>query len=273
MLGSIISAGASLIGGAMSRKSSKDANAANAEISAQNAEMQKEFAQNGIRWKVNDAKAAGIHPLYALGANTHSFSPSAVGVSPDTSMGDAFSRAGQDIGRAIDAGSTMGERQQARMNELQIKRGELENTLLASRIARLNANPTIGVPTSSPSGYIEGQNPMIQPSPNTEVFEEPTMTGREVGSVADYGFSRTPNGLAIVPSSGVKSRIEDLLIPQLLWSLRNTHIFSKPPYPTGSAADLPSGKRWAWHPLIQEYRPYSPASRRSVHRSRHSNRY
>lgn len=31
----------------------------------------KEFAQKGIRWKVADAKAAGIHPLYAMGASTN----------------------------------------------------------------------------------------------------------------------------------------------------------------------------------------------------------
>ena len=40
-----------------------------------NIKYQKQFAQHGIRWKVEDAKAAGLHPLYALGANTHSFTP------------------------------------------------------------------------------------------------------------------------------------------------------------------------------------------------------
>lgn len=35
-----------------------------------NRNFQREFAQNGISWKVADAKRAGIHPLYALGAST-----------------------------------------------------------------------------------------------------------------------------------------------------------------------------------------------------------
>ena len=32
------------------------------QTSAKNEAMQREFAQNSIRWKVNDAKAAGLHP-------------------------------------------------------------------------------------------------------------------------------------------------------------------------------------------------------------------
>lgn len=37
-----------------------------------NEKLQREFAQQGIQWKVQDAKHAGIHPLAALGAVTPS---------------------------------------------------------------------------------------------------------------------------------------------------------------------------------------------------------
>lgn len=40
-----------------------------------NLSLQREFAQNSIQWRVNDAKAAGIHPLYALGAQGSSYTP------------------------------------------------------------------------------------------------------------------------------------------------------------------------------------------------------
>ena len=33
---------------------------------------QREFAKHGIQWRVDDAKAAGIHPLAALGSPTRS---------------------------------------------------------------------------------------------------------------------------------------------------------------------------------------------------------
>lgn len=39
---------------------------ANAQFDANQA-MQREFAQMGVRWRVEDAKAAGLHPLAALG--------------------------------------------------------------------------------------------------------------------------------------------------------------------------------------------------------------
>ena len=57
----VIGAVGSILGG----KISSDAESSSA---SQNIVMQKEFAQKGIRWKVEDAKQAGIHPLYALGS-------------------------------------------------------------------------------------------------------------------------------------------------------------------------------------------------------------
>ena len=70
----------SAIGGyfdASSASNKKNDFAANAQ--GLNYAHQKEFAQNGIRWKVEDAKAAGIHPLFALGAQGATFSPISVG--------------------------------------------------------------------------------------------------------------------------------------------------------------------------------------------------
>ena len=58
----------------------------------------KEFARHSIKWKVADAKEAGINPLVALGAATHSFSPSMVG--GEDAVGGALKSMGQDISRA-----------------------------------------------------------------------------------------------------------------------------------------------------------------------------
>lgn len=97
--GSLISAGANILGGLFSSNS-------NARAMRQQIKYQKEFAQHGVRWRVADAQAAGLHPLYALGANTPSFSP----VYSSDSMGPAIAAAGQDIGRAVAAGMTPQER-------------------------------------------------------------------------------------------------------------------------------------------------------------------
>lgn len=127
---SLISAGASLLGGLFGNKSSKD-------TARENAAFQKEFAQQGIQWKVADAKKAGIHPLYALGAQTHSFNP----VVMQDSLGPALSSAGQDISRAMQAAATQPQRAAADatsavLGKLAIERATLENEELRSRIAR-----------------------------------------------------------------------------------------------------------------------------------------
>ncbi|UOF76958.1 minor capsid protein [Microviridae sp.] len=46
------------------------------EMNRKNYEAQKEFAQHGIQWKVEDSKAAGLHPLFGAGLGGASFSPS-----------------------------------------------------------------------------------------------------------------------------------------------------------------------------------------------------
>lgn len=131
MLPALISGGAALLGGLMAKDSSRNA-------AGINRDMQREFAQNGIRWKVEDAKSAGVHPLYALGASTPSFSPSFIG------GGDSgVSQMGQDISRAMRAGSTAPEREaqnlhNATLAKLSIERATLENELLKSRIVREN---------------------------------------------------------------------------------------------------------------------------------------
>lgn len=128
VLGSLISAGSNLLGGLLGQNSQEDA-------LKKQIKLQKEFAQKGIQWKVADAKAAGIHPLYALGANTISYSPSAVG----SDLASGLSAMGQDIGRAVDAVSTSKERAAAAaLDALQLERAGLENELLRSQITGEN---------------------------------------------------------------------------------------------------------------------------------------
>ena len=91
----------SIAGGLLSSHSQSNA-------SQQEYARQKEFAQNGIRWRVADAKAAGIHPLYAIGANVSSYSPQAA---TGTNYGDlGLSQMGQNIEGAIEAKQTKAER-------------------------------------------------------------------------------------------------------------------------------------------------------------------
>lgn len=151
MWGSIISAAGSLIGGVLNSKSDRDNNDANVDAQLQvnrdnlawareqqdrNEALQREFAQSGIRWKTEDAKAAGLHPLYAMGAAPTSFSPVAIGAgqsapvrSSSHAAGDTFRNMGQDLSRAVALQQTPEEKLNA----------QLQRELLMANIAKTYA--------------------------------------------------------------------------------------------------------------------------------------
>lgn len=151
------------VGDWMSNSNEKDNDRAmQREIAQKNLEQQREFAQQGIRWKVADAKAAGLHPLAALGAQTSSFSPISVGSTDTTSPG--FGDMGQSLGRALEAKTTDAERvstiapAMAKVAQtFQLERMNLENEVLKSDIALKRAQ----LPPPMPGGSI----PIPTPGP------------------------------------------------------------------------------------------------------------
>lgn len=116
------------VAGAVSNYWSAGENRASQErMAAQNIALQREFAQSGIQWKVADAKAAGLHPLAALGTQTSSFSPVSVGSSDYGSMG-------QDIGRAVKAAMSQEDRDAEEMKDLAKERAKLQNDVLRQEL-------------------------------------------------------------------------------------------------------------------------------------------
>lgn len=103
-------AGASLLGSGLNMLNQN-------EINRKNAELQKEFAQNSIQWKVEDAKRAGVHPLAALGASGYSASPSFVGA--DNGIAQAGQQVSQGIAKALD-------RDAEKLSALKVKDAELD---------------------------------------------------------------------------------------------------------------------------------------------------
>lgn len=94
-------------------------------------EREKEFAQNQIQWKVQDAVKAGLHPLAGLGVNPASANASAQ-VGGDSQWA---SNLGQDLSRAISAGTSQPDKTAVEVTQLGVERARLENELVKTQIA------------------------------------------------------------------------------------------------------------------------------------------
>lgn len=165
MLGALIPAASSLIGGFLNKSSADATRSASMDMANRNIELQKEFAQHGIQWRVEDAKRAGIHPIYALGGSGASFSPVSANFTSDTSLGSAFAQAGQDVGRAIQATRSAPDRAVAMATtKLQLEGLALDNDLkraeIASKGARLG-RAQVGPPM--PMATVPGYDPVPLP--------------------------------------------------------------------------------------------------------------
>lgn len=200
MLGSLLSAGASILGGVLGANSAK-------KQAQQQYEHQKEFAQSGIQWKVQDAEKAGIHPLYALGAQTTSYQPTSVG-GTDFGIPDA----GQNIGRAIDATRNSPAQEAAlRLTAAQIDSvnldNELKKTQLASAVALANQNQT-SLPGPFDQRQIPGQgNTPLVGMPAAHRTNEPQFTPNVAGGL--HGADGGPRQWAANPNYSDAQAYED----------------------------------------------------------------
>lgn len=105
----------------------------------QNIALQKEFAQNSIRWRVEDAMRAGVHPMAALGISPSSFSPVSSTVSAPSPT-NFMSELGQNVDRAIMQGKTEEERKQTqeisdKLLDIKIRKGEADAELAETEAA------------------------------------------------------------------------------------------------------------------------------------------
>lgn len=122
-------------------------NAALSDMANQkNHQMQKEFAQNSIQWKVEDAKKAGIHPAIALGAQGYSASPSYV--APDVSSG--FNGAFKHFGTALD--SFIEDKSEERKLSLESQR--LSNEAQKLEIEKMKNGGNNGLSSLNPNSYV-----------------------------------------------------------------------------------------------------------------------
>lgn len=234
MLGSILGS----IGGAVvSGLFGKDRDNSSAEDasfrSEQEYQRQKEFAQMGIRWKAEDAKAAGLHPLAAIGGVGSSYSPTlalpARSSGPDFSdlggrVGDYLSSMGQNTERAQNATKTVEER---RLSELAIRNAELRNSSLELDLAAKTA-ALLGQPSNPPMPSAAGPSLSVaghtlaavgrsgvKVEPSTSIVASPANTGLEAASTPFAKRHNLGRGLGVMlPSQAAAEALEGLGVAQ-----------------------------------------------------------
>lgn len=249
------------------RKATQDANRQAGEIAARDAALQREFAQMGLRWRIADAEAAGIHPLAALGAQGATYTPSGQSVLPDYSKSDLARNMGQNISRAMNVALDPHEKA---MRALTVESLQIDNAIKKKQLEGIS-NPGIPLRSNSSLGlHLLGQNPLSAYGLDggSYVSEIPTVKShasggkphQAAGEYTDFVFARTPTGLHPVPSKEMQEAIEDKLIPETLWAMRNYLYPSFSPTtqrlmrPSKKDHPLPHGYEWEWFPHAAEFR-------------------
>lgn len=192
-----------------------------------NAALQREFAQMGVQWRAADSKAAGIHPLFGLGAQGAQASPSFID--------------GQDVSRAAHATRTPEERAFA---VAQLFKLQADTDLTRMQTHALQQSQ-FGPPMPGTTG-------LVDPQPNRPVTQDPGAPGREPGSINDFGYSVRGDKYYPTKAKDITERTEDDIIQQVMWFARNQLLPMlahekgpiKPPAPPSEPAG--EGKKWHW---------------------------
>lgn len=243
LVGGAVSSVGSLAGGIIGSRNQAKANAANYNA-------QKEFAQNGISWRVADAKRAGIHPLFALGGSGATYSPSAQTVG-DYNLGSV----GNAMGQAIASRQSSFERS---MQSEQLKNAKLQNSLLESQIANLDSERALSAMGQSLGGAVSRdlvKDASLGSKKKVTTFQKEMGSFNSLKSVGEkFGVSLevSPDGSVAVypdPNSTSGQSYSEGMASKVSWKFRALKFTDRILDELNKSA--PSGKVW-----VSRFNPY-----------------
>lgn len=204
-LASLIPGGLNAIGnimGTSERRKNKEQDMAHQEFQRQSdVNMQYDFAKNQIQWRAADAKAAGIHPLAALGASTHSPSPTMIGGGGSMGHGPGMAETlantlGQNVDRAVMAAASKGQKE---MMDINLSNARIDNEM---KQMELNSRRRSLENTS-------GQGQIVN-KPSEKISSMKGQKHVQAGSINMIQYADGPGGLIVpVLSEQGKERLED----------------------------------------------------------------
>ncbi|AXH77130.1 MAG: DNA pilot protein [Microviridae sp.] len=190
---------------------------------------QRAFQDDSVQRRVADAKAAGIHPLAALGYQAPSFNPPQTsGYYPEEDMAYEL---GQDISRAVAAGQTQRERNAsaataATYDAVQLRGAELQNENLRLDLEYKRLRYMQLLRTGNKPAF-----PDINAVRSVGVQELGQGDWKEPGSVPAVAYIKNSDGtLTIAPSSQAKPLIEDMFPLEAEWYWKNRIVPVVNPY-------------------------------------------
>lgn len=226
----------------------------------QNRDLQLYTLQNQMRWRVDDAKLAGLHPLAALGVNPASFSGGSVVGGGGTPSPDVVAgRHGQNIARALAANMKKSERAAERTDALadaytrsQIAKNEAETAYWLSETAR-NNSAQLGPGRPSGAKVATPRDPLGGTIVDSEV---PRKFGKvQAGAPAEVQFRESPGGALVpypAPETADALDIETGIMPNLpalAFMFKNSVMPNFQDVFSPQAKSLPpakKGHRWRW---------------------------
>lgn len=255
------------------RKAAQDVNRKAAEEAEKNRQMQIEFAKNGVRWRVEDATAAGLHPLAALGASGASYSGGSTSYLPESRGGSyrALSRMGQDASRAMMAMATPEEKE---IKRLQLDRLKTDNLIagmeLLERKKRLLDSVGTGDGPGTNAGYsIGGQSDGLRYAgrridlvPNRITYDEPGAPQQTAGASSMFDMYKTKRGFLGLLNQKAAESTEDDWLAKIGIHLQSLLSGAEGPQKMTRNFRVPSGyDRYAYGGPVGGYAPVKRGSR------------
>lgn len=210
-------AGASIGNAYDSSKATDKQNALAQSQYDQNVALQKEFAQNSMQWRVDDAKKAGLHPMAALGIQGSSFTPlQTIGYAQDNSASNLMN-AISDMGQSVNYASTKAKDNQQQQVAVRLAQEgvELQNEglRLDNEYKRWQLLQAMETGTSqalrSPSAPPTAENNLISGQGDSPFMDKP---------IVQDGWLLDEKGrkVGIIPSEDLADRTEDKFIIEWL---------------------------------------------------------
>lgn len=207
------------------------------DVNQQQIDLAREFAKNGIQWRVEDAKKAGLHPLYALGAGATASPPQLLG-GGDYRSGTLPAQPGQSPWQQMAA------------------------TLLPSMfqfLASTAATNSKLVDMALPGQFTDpmGSLGLVQNQPVRRSATVPGQPGIQAGHGPTAKYQVKPDGgLGLLPSDYAKEAAEDQFIPEAMlgFDIYGRSNFDPDLYrPDKKFYPLPKGYSWVWDFQRQGY--------------------